>query len=470
MKYKVRNKTTGEITEIEAGSPQEALTSAASKSITTPTGAPSNPVTTPTTSFAEKILPVGASMLGSNLGPVGTGVGYSIGDSLREIIKQMRAGGSDILAQSKLGQTLFGGGKAAEMTPYGQQKASELGMTAGGVQVKPDLLKQFLQTGQKVSDQPEFSYAQAAGENIQNPENLKAAGKFVAKNVAGSIIAAFTDFAARKATSYVTDKLLPKVNALFKVGGIKPSTINESAKQASEEIWSGIASSLDEAQAAGTNVNVRPIIKEVTNARSAALKGFTEEQVLALPRSNNIRAKYEGFTNVIDKLTDLGGESGLINPNQAQTIKSAFGLQTFKPTGGTKVSSNIRIDSEINGSKIAGGKLREDIISTLKEFGVKDAAKQYADWAKVNKLKDLSAEGLQTLVVKDVFGTKTIGAVGSAALGVYNPLVGVAAYFTLTPYGNQILRESIKEGIRIGPIIARAYGTYQMSNFLSGGK
>lgn len=466
-KWKVKDNQTGQEQIVEANSQEEAITKVSGVS----QGG------YPQAGGIERNFPFAASVVGGVAGPAGQAAGMAAGLGGQKVIQQMRMGGTDVLAQSKLGQLLMrtftrgAQGPATKLTPYAQQKSQELGMPSG-VQVKPELLKRFMQSGQKISNQPEFSYGQVAMQNIGSPESLKAGKDFQKEVAAKSAMTYIFSKAFEVGTKTAIEKVFPKISALFKVKGVTPKAISESASKAAGETWAPLQAGLSESTEVGVTQPVKPFIDKIVELRSKTIAGYTEEQVLAMPKDNAVRAAYEGFNNVIKQLTDLAGKTGELNPQQMQTIKSLFGLETYTIAGAPKVSTQIKLNKEIIGEQLTGGKLREQIVNTLEAFGVKDAGRIYNDWAKINNLKDLSNKGLAKLVTQNVFGATTLGAIGGSvaniALAVYNPIIGLATYLTLTPYGNQIAREIIKGTVKVIGKGAQRVGSPLLSDFLYG--
>lgn len=427
---------------------------------------PNQKSTIPTKSFAESVLPTGGAVLGGYAGPIGTGLGYSIGDSLREMIKQMRAGGSDILAET------LGKAGSAKLTPYAQQRTEELGMT-GGVQVKPDLLKQFMQTGQKVSDQPTFSYAQAMGENIQRPENLKAAGTFIAKNVGGAVAVGLSDFAIRKVTSVITEKLLPKINPKLGVDGIKPSVVSKSAKEAADEVWKPIQETLESTTKSGKVV-------DVTDAVTGLQKRIINiENTFGAGKLNpDAKDEIAGIQTVIDSITDatsIRNGKYILNPKAAQKVAGYFGKQTFSPISKlAKVTSDIENSAELAAKQMASPKIKSALFPVLESGGLKDAASLYKDWGTlINLSGEMARAPLKGALAAGIFG----GMTGAAGAMVGQPWVGAPAgiitFLSMTPFGQQLLRELIKAPIKATPTVARVAVpsiTEKLSSFIGGNK
>lgn len=518
MKYKIRSKSTGQIIEVEAASDQEALEKASSQvgaqtnsqaNAQTVGGTAGPQKTTNEPGILEKFAPSITSFLGGVAGPIGTGAGYSIGKSAQTIAGQMRSGGTDLLAE------MLGKSQGAKLTPYGQQRAKDLGYY-GDVSATPEFLKRLSETGQKMSTQPEFSYGQAAKENITNPENIKKAVKSEKENLIESAVAGIADFAFSQASKAVLNKLLPKISPTFKAGGLKPQSVASNADDAAQDVWKPIQEGLKKGRESGGYIDVTDDIaklekrvfdiktkfggklpseatdeiagiqgviddlksasvneavkKPIEGVSSIAADGRPAHQAML---EEAMQAKdFEKIGNILDSIPEgdqykqtmesvfrqYVPQKYYINPEAAQQIKSYFTRDTFSPvTKLGKVSSNAETNAAIIARKMVSPSIKKKIIGYLSENGVKNAEDLYNQYGVLTNLADVMrrnpAKGIEAAYLASF-----VSGGSSMLLGLppqYSAAIGLSAFLMGTPIGKQVLREGAKLPFRVAPTAGR---------------
>lgn len=379
-------------------------------------------------------LPVAGDVLGGFLGPVGAGAGYSIGNSLQRIIQEL--GGMGKSAK-----------KSPELTPFAQQRLKEEEMAKPKREsVLPDLL------------------ANLAGDP-NSDSRIVDAGEFAIKNLAGSAGAGVTDYVFGKAFDFLGKKVGgPLYN---KVRGIKASTIEKTATESADDIWKPIQKTFDDAAKSGKTIDITDIVTDLEKQKELLTKGIDPSK---LSPDNRLYSKIEGYDTVIKDLKEAANRSleytgpekmfqmnyG-VSPQGVQTLKSVLGQESFSPkTGFERMFSGLFERGEQQARKTAGGALRTKVINFLEESGVKDAAKQYDTWAKLNKIANLSSKGQQELITENIFFPSVVGgpisATGLATLGP-SSLAFPLLYGATTPYGKQLSREGLRGligGLKVG--------------------
>lgn len=415
-------------------------------------------------SLLESVAPTAGSIAGGFAGPIGTGAGYSIGTAASKIKEQMRTGGEDVLAN------IFGKSQGVKMTPYGQQKTQELGMTgSAGANATPDLLKSLMQSGQKLSTQPEFSYGKEAVTNLKDPENQKAANKWEKQALGGAAISGLSDFGMKAVTNVITTKLLPKINPKLGVSGIKPSTVRASAQEAADEVWKPIQETLETSTKAGKGVDVTQAVNKL-NQKIIDIENTFGAGKIPASAADDIA----GYQKVLDELissTTVKEGSYILNPKAAQKITSYFGKSTFSPTTKLgKVSSDIENSAEITAKQMVSPEIKKELFKVLDGSGLKDSAKMFKDYGTLVNLKDEMLRPINKIFEASAAGS-TIGAAGTmlGAPGIGIP-VGFAAFMSLTPIGRQIMRELVKAPIKAAPPVARATVPTLLERFMNGGR
>ena len=413
--------------------------------------------------FAARNAPMIGELAGGFLGPVGSGLGFSIGHSTKNILDQVRNIGP-------------AGGKGAQLTDFGKQRLQE--------------------TGQQVP-QNDFSYLKQVGKNVTNPENLKAAGKFLGQNIGGSAAAFGTDLALggfgseAKYLKKLMDsspvlkavgslpapkgKVLSEIKGVIpsimdkglgKIRGIKPDTVVKNAKQLKKEIFQPILNATD---AAGLDRNI-PVddIVQTLNDRITDARKFTED----LPLDKLTPAKQDSIKALEAVRDELINESidGKINLGQIVDLASEQGKKAFSPvTGAPRYSTNAGVQSEITGRKIMGSMLGDKRTQELVNSGIpeKEVNQIFKDYGKVSKL----ARDIEKNPLGGTFTAAFLNMLaGKTGVGL-PPQLSALGTLGIMPWGQQLLREIlVRPALGVADIGQRAGVSSLLNELTSGSK
>ncbi len=444
---KIRNKKTGEVRTVNVPydreySPEEIIsmgTQQAPQSQATPQGAPTD-MEVQKDPFLQRNAPMIGDVAGGFLGPVGAGLGFSIGHSIKTILDELQ----------NIGPM---GGKGAELTEFGQQRAREEGMGEG----------------------PEkFSLAKEAAKNAFSKEGASRAGRFLGQNLGGAATSFATDLALGgfgseskliknladkspvlkaigniptpgggtvKQTEGLISKAFKLKSPLHKVKGLTPNSIVESGNQVKKQIWNTIESQIDEATESGKLIDITDLVSDLSSRKAKILETWGSKADVP----NSVMSKIDGIDEVLGDLTKGARQQGgnlFLTPSQAQALKETFGEQSF--TGITKLLKAFTDPEAIAAQRsrqTAGGELSSSIKSLLKELGLDDVEKLYKSYGKLSEdVGSLSRKG----VFEGWFPSATTAGAVSALTPISFGSALIPAYLANSPYGRQISRQAVR--------------------------